>query len=62
MFGIINLILDILAGILAWNIADPDNFAEFIGFLLIWGVFIVISYIISIYIMGFIDGDFRKKH
>ena len=61
MFGVINLILDIIAGIIAWKIVDPESFIGAIGFLIIWAVFIGIAYIISIFIMGLISGDFSKR-
>jgi len=61
MFALINIILDVLAGILAWNIVDPDNFGGAILFLILWTVFAGVSYLISIFIMGIIAGDLNKK-
>ena len=60
LFWVINIILDILAGILAWNIIEPESFGGALVFLFVWAVFGFISYYLSILIMGFLSGDFNK--
>jgi hypothetical protein len=41
---ILNIVLDVLAGIWAWNIVDPYDFWEGLLFMLLWGVFGTIVY------------------
>lgn len=57
---IINIILDVFAGILAWNIVDPDSFWGGLLFLLLWGVFGTIAYGVSYLIVGLLASIFEN--
>jgi len=60
MFWIINIVLDIFAGILAWNIVEPESFGGALVFLMLWAVFGGVCYLISIFLMGLFSGDLKK--
>lgn len=51
-------ILSIGSGVLAWDWLEPESFIGVIVFLILWGVFSEISYII---VFGFLFVIFDKK-
>lgn len=52
---IVTIILTIFAGILSWNLVDPDGFIEFIGFLLVWGVLSSVGHFLAIGLVAWIQ-------
>ena len=52
---IVTVVFTILAGIISWNIVDPEGFFSFIGFLTIWGVLSSLGHLLAIAIAGWID-------
>jgi hypothetical protein len=57
----INIVLDILGGILAWNIVEPESFGGGVLFLILWGVFAAIAYPVSLILTGIIYGEHKKR-
>ena len=58
-FGIITIILDILivigSGFLAWNWVDPDSFGTGLLFVVVWGLLSTVGYFLVMLIVGLIS-------
>lgn len=50
----------IYSGIKAWNFVDPDGFFRFIGFLILWGLYIALGRFLVVLIVGAVMGIMSK--
>ena len=55
LMWIITVVLTILAGIISWNMINPDGFFSFIGFLAVWSALSSLGHLLAIAIAGWID-------
>lgn len=56
VYWILTIALSIFAGIIAWNLTEPDGFFGLIGFLLLWGVLSTVAHFLSIGIVKLFEG------
>lgn len=52
---IVTVLLTILAGVISWDMIEPDGFGSFIVFLAIWSVLSSIGHLLAIALTGWID-------